>query len=60
MRNLVGKSKMKCQRNNPLFCQGEAIGLIDNVINKLPICNGCRESNEPFIKRFKEGKITLR
>lgn len=39
---------MQCQRNNPLFCEGEAIGLIDNNI---PICNGCREFNEP-IKKF--------
>ncbi len=37
---------MKCQRNNPLFCEGKAIGLIDNK----PCCNGCREFNEPIEK----------
>ncbi len=44
---------MKCQRNNPLFCDGESIGLIDNVTNKIAICNGCREFNEP-IKKFEK------
>jgi len=45
---------MKCQRNNPLFCQGEAIGFVDDVSGKIPICNGCREFNEPFIKKFND------
>ena len=37
---------MKCQRNNPLFCEGKAICLIDNK----PYSNGCREFNEPIEK----------
>ncbi|KKM84178.1 hypothetical protein LCGC14_1301780 [marine sediment metagenome] len=46
---------MQCQRNNPLFCNGEAVGIVDNGGNKLSICNGCREHTEPFIERFKGG-----
>jgi len=44
--------KMECQRKYSKFCEGEAIGLIDNVTNKIAICNGCKEFNEP-IEKFK-------
>jgi len=41
---------MKCQRNYPKFCKGEAIGLVEGNI---AICKGCKEFNEP-IKKFNE------
>jgi len=42
---------MNCQRNLPEFCQGEAVGTIEGGEN---ICNGCREFNEPFLKKFND------
>ncbi len=37
---------MQCQRGYSKFCEGEAIGLVDGK----PICNGCKEFNEPIEK----------
>ena len=46
--------KMDCQRNYSKFCEGEAVGIIDNVTNRIAVCNGCKEHTEPFIKRFED------